>query len=187
MWLPNRAEALDFLRTHLTTDSLVRHCIATEAIMRTLAGNLGEDENLWGITGLFHDIDLDLVSGDLARHGLAAADLLRGKDFPEEGINAILAHNGDILGFKLVTRFDHALLAAETTTGLIVAAALVQPSRLIREVNFKSLKRRMKEKRFAAGVDREKILEIEKIGISLDDFLQMSLDSMMTVAGEIGL
>jgi uncharacterized protein len=187
MWLPDRDEALPFLKEHLKTENLVRHCIATEAILRALAQRLGHDEELWGITGLFHDMDLDLVDNDMNQHGRKTAQILEEKGFPEEGRQAILAHNGDVLDIPLVTPLDVALLAGETITGLVVATTLVYPSRKVADVKVKSIRKRMKEKRFAAGVDRDKVRKIEELGIPLDDFLNLALDSMRGVADEIGL
>jgi len=187
MWIPARDEALVFLKSHLTTTNLVRHCIATEAIMRALARRFGEDEHLWGITGLFHDLDLDLVDGDMTRHGLRTVEILRKEGYPEEGLAAILAHNGDVLNVPVETRFDKALLAAETTTGLVVATTLVYQSKKIADVKVKSVRKRMKEPRFAAGVDRSKMMLCEDIDIPLPEFLELSVDAMREVAEEIAL
>ena len=187
MWIPARDEALGFLKSHLTTTNLVRHCIATEAIMRSLARRFGEDEELWGITGLFHDLDLDLVGDDMGRHGRTTVGILREKGYPEEGLQAILAHNGDVLGVPVETRFDKALLAAETTTGLVVATTLVYLSKKIADLKVKSVRKRMKEPRFAAGVDRSKVALCEEIGIPLAEFLEVSVEAMRGVADEIGL
>ncbi|MFH1530078.1 MAG: HD domain-containing protein [Pseudomonadota bacterium] len=187
MWLPGRDEALGFLETHLVTTNLVRHCIATEAIMRSLARRFGEDEDLWGVTGLFHDLDLDLVGGDMGRHGRTTVEILRKEGYPEEGLQAILAHNGDVLGIDPGTRLDIALLSAETTTGLVVATTLVYPSKKIADLKVKSVLKRMKEPRFAAGVDRSKVMLCEEIDIPLAEFLGIAVDAMRGVAEEIGL
>jgi len=187
MWLPPGDEALEFLKTILKSPNLVRHCIATEAIMRSLARRFGEDEELWGITGLFHDLDLDLVDGDMNRHGRTTVEILRERGYPEEGLHAILAHNGDVLGVPLETRLDRALLAAETTTGLVVATTLVYQSKKLADVKVKSVRKRMKEPRFAAGVDRSKVMLCEDFGIPLPEFLGVALEAMRGVADEIGL
>ncbi|MBM4371049.1 MAG: HDIG domain-containing protein [Deltaproteobacteria bacterium] len=178
---------MTFLRSHLGTTNLVRHSLATEAILRALARRLGEDEELWGLTGLFHDLDLDLVGGDMARHARTTVDILKKMGFPDEGLAAILAHNGDVLGVPLRTPLDIALLAAETTTGLIVAAALVVPTRKLADVAAKSVLKRMKEQRFAAGVDRAKVMKCEALGIPLPEFIELSLEAMRGVAADIGL
>ena len=187
MWLPQGEEALAFLQTHLKNPNLVKHCIATAAILRALARRFGEDEALWGTTGLFHDLDLDLVGQDMTRHARVTVDLLREKGFPEEGLQAILAHNGDVLGVEPRSRFEIALLAAETTTGMIVATALVQPGRRLADVAVPSILKRMKEKRFAAGVDRSKIQLCERLGMTLEEFLGLSLAAMQGVADRMGL
>jgi putative nucleotidyltransferase with HDIG domain len=173
MWIPARDEALGFLKSHLTTTNLVRHCIATEAIMRSLARRFGEDEELWGITGLFHDLDLDLVGDDMARHGRTTVGILREKGYPEEGLQAILAHNGDVLGVPVET--------------LVVATTLVYLSKKIADLKVKSVRKRMKEPRFAAGVDRSKVALCEEIGIPLAEFLEVSVEAMRGVSDEIGL
>jgi uncharacterized protein len=187
MWLPDRDEALSILREHIKTENLVRHMIATEAIMRALARHFGEDEELWGITGLLHDMDLEIIDDDMHRHGLRTAEILGERSFPPEGLHAILAHNGDIIGVEKEGLFDHALSAAETITGLIVACTLVYPSRKIADVKPKSIRKRMREKRFAANVDRDRIRLIEKTGLPLDDFIPVALSAMSDYAHEIGL
>ncbi len=186
MWLPDRAEAEELLRTYVKQENLVRHMIATEAIMRALAKKLGEDEELWGITGLLHDMDLELVSNDLGRHALETVRILSEKGYPDAGLQAILTHNSET-GEKCTEPFHFALSAAETITGLIVACTLVYPSKRVGDVKPKSIRKRMKEKRFAANVDRDCIRLIEHVGISLDDFINLSLDAMKGVGPEIGL
>jgi putative nucleotidyltransferase with HDIG domain len=187
MWMPSREEAINLLREHIRNENLVRHMVATEAIMRALAPRLGGDPDLWGITGLLHDMDLEIIDDDMHRHAKTTVEILRGKGYPEAGLQAILAHNGDVLGIDKQGNFDHALSAAETITGMIVACTLVYPSRKVADVKPKSIRKRMKEHRFAANVDRERIRLIEEVGISLDDFIVLSLEAMQTVADEIGL
>lgn len=187
MWLPDRNEALALLRTHISQENLVKHMIATEVIMRSLARRLGEDEALWGIAGLLHDMDLEIVDGDMARHAIATTDILREKGFPAAGLQAILAHNGDVLGVEKSCSFDWCLSAAETITGLVVACTLVYPSRKVADVKLKSIRKRMKEKRFAAAVSRDRIRSIEEVGIGLEDFISLSLEAMKGAADELGL
>lgn len=187
MWIPAREEAMQLLRTHIKTENLIRHMVATEAIMRALATRLQGDPDLWGITGLLHDLDLEIIDDDMHRHARTTADILGGKDFPAEGLQAILAHNGDVLGIEKDGNFDHALSAAETITGLIVACTLVYPSKKVADVKPKSIRKRMKEHRFAANVSRERIALIENVGISLDEFIVLSLEAMKGVGEEIGL
>ena len=187
MWIPGREEALQLLRTHIKTENLIRHMVATEAIMRALAPRLQGDPELWGITGLLHDLDLEIIDNDMHRHARTAADILGPLGYPAAGLQAILAHNGDVLGLKKDGNFDHAPSAAETITGLIVACTLVYPSKKVADVKTKSIRKRMKEHRFAANVSRERIALIEEVGITLDEFIELSLDAMKGVAEEIGL
>ncbi len=187
MWIPGREEALKLLRSHIRNENLVRHMVATEAIMRALAPRLEGDPELWGITGLLHDMDLEVIDNDMHRHARTTAGILEAKGFPPEGLQAILAHNGDVLGIEMSGNFDYALSAAETITGLIVACTLVYPSKKVGDVKPKSIRKRMKEHRFAANVSRDRIRLIDKVGIPLDEFIILALDAMKGVAEEIGL
>jgi uncharacterized protein len=186
MWIPDRQEALDLLRHYIKNENLVKHCVATEAIMRSLAARFGADEQLWGITGLLHDLDLELLDNKLDNHARETVRILEGKGFPKEGLDAILTHN-DTLGVPCTETFHWALSAAETITGLVVACTLVYPSRKIADVRPKSIRKRMKEKRFAANVDRDRILFCEEIGIELNEFILLSLEAMKGAAVELGL
>ena len=186
MWLPERSEALLLLKEHIKADNLGKHCVASEFIMRALARHFGEDETLWGLAGLFHDIDLEEVQDDMSRHALVGSQLLEKLGFPAEGVNAVRRHN-DELGEPMETRLDYALSAAETITGLVVATALVYPSKNVADVKVKSITKRMKEKRFAANVSRERILLCEKIGFPLPDFVTLALSAMKEGAEELGL
>jgi putative nucleotidyltransferase with HDIG domain len=187
MSLPTREDALVLLKTHIKSENLVRHMIATEAIMRALASRLEADPELWGITGLLHDMDLEIIDDDMTRHARTTVEILARRGYPEAGLQAILAHNGDVLGIDLQAPFDYALSAAETITGLIVACTLVYPSRKVADVKPKSIRKRMKEHRFAANVSRERIALIEQVGIGLDDFILLSLAAMKDVSEAIGL
>ncbi len=186
-WLPERAEALAFLAQHLKTTNLVRHSLATEAVMRSLARRLGADEELWSLTGLFHDMDLDIVGNDMSRHGVTTAALLSERGFPEEGVRAIVAHNGDELGVAPEGLFQWALIAGETITGFVVACTLVHPSKCVAQVKPSSVRKRMKESRFAANVKRERIECIDRTGLSLDEFIALALAAMIEVKDSIGL
>lgn len=187
MLFNNREEALSLLNSKINQPNLIKHCLATEAIMRALAKRLGKDENLWGITGLLHDIDLEETRDDQTQHARIAAELLRENNFPEEVIQAVLAHNGEVLGIKRQTPFEHALACAETVTGLIVATALVYPDKKLASVKTKSVVKRMKESRFAQNVNREIIKECECLGLEMADFISLSIDAMLNVAPQLGL
>lgn len=185
--LLKREIALTFLNEHIKNQNLVNHMLASEAVMRALARKLDRDEDLWGITGLLHDVDLEIVDGDMDRHAKTAAYMLREKGFPEEGLQAVLAHNGDVLNIECKSDFDYALICAETITGMIVATALVYPDKKIKSVKPKSIRKRMKEKHFARNVNRDSILLCEKIGIDFEEFVVLSLEAMCGISDELGL
>ncbi|MBM4319099.1 MAG: HDIG domain-containing protein [Deltaproteobacteria bacterium] len=185
--LPSREQALRLLHEHLSDPQLLAHSLAAEAIMRRLARKLGEDEELWGLSGLLHDLDLQSVANDMSVHGRRTEQWLSELGFPRAGIEAVLRHNAEGLGLDRTTRFDHALAAAEQITGMIKAATLVLPSRKVADVKAASVLKRMKDKRFAANVDRASIAECGQLGIELPDFIQLSIEAMAEIADELGL
>jgi putative nucleotidyltransferase with HDIG domain len=182
-----RDEAYDLLCQHVQAENLRKHCLATEAILRALARRLGEDEALWGIVGLLHDLDFESTADLPAEHTKATCDLLRGKGFPEEALQAIREHNAEALGIARESRFGIALACGETITGLIVATALVMPDKKLASVKAKSVLKRMRKKDFARAVSREIIAECERLGIPLDEFAPLALEAMQGVADDLGL
>lgn len=160
--------------------------MASEAVLRALARHCGADEDLWGITGLLHDIDVEKTGGDSYRHGPTGAEMLKNEDIPQESLDAIIMHNEKAAGKLRETIFQHALAAGETVTGLIFAVALVYPDKKISSVKVKSVTKRMKEKIFAASVKRENILECEKLGLELDNFIEISLKALSPIETELG-
>ncbi len=185
--MTDRSAALDLLRRHVKSENMVRHCLASEAVMRALARRLGEDENLWGLAGLLHDVDVELTNADLAVHGMRAGELLRPAGYPEALIAAIAMHNEKASGKKREDRFHKALAAGETITGLITATTLVYPDKKLSSVKTSSVVKRMKEKQFAASVDRDIIRECEQIGIPLPEFAELAIGAMRSIAPELGL
>lgn len=181
-----RDEALDFIRRAVPKEALVLHMIATEAVMRAAAGRLGGDVEAWGLAGLVHDCDLGVTEGDFSRHGVEGARMLREAGLDEATCRAVEAHASHSACVP-ETAMEKALVAADQLTGLVTAAALVHPERRIAALSVKSLEKRMKEKRFAAGVDRDAIRSCESFGLPLDDFLGLGLEAMVSVAGELGL
>ncbi|MFC2070130.1 HDIG domain-containing metalloprotein [Chloroflexota bacterium] len=181
-----REEALDSIYENVENDNLVKHMLATEAIMGALAERLGRDKEEWRLAGLLHDIDVELTEGDMATHGRLGADLLREMAVEETIIHAILAHN-EMLGVPCETDLDKALFCADPLTGLITAAALVRPDKKLGSVEAKSVRKRFKEKSFAAGANRENIATCSELGIELDDFIEIGLKAMQGIAGELGL
>ena len=182
----NREEALQSVRTNVENENLVRHMLATEAIMRALARRPGEDEKEWGLTGLLHDIDVELTGGDMTSHSKLGADLVRDMGGSPAMARAILSHN-EAHGMPLETKLDKALFCADPLTGLITAAALVRPDKKLASVEAKSVKKRFKEKSFAAGANREQISQCSNLGIELDEFIELGLKAMRDIAADLGL
>ncbi len=182
-----REAALALVREKLAEQpNLIKHCLASEAIMRALAPRFGEEPEFWGLAGLLHDIDLGEVGDDMHRHAEVGAEFLRTHGVHKEIVEAVRRHN-EALGIPRQTTFDHALAAAETVTGLITATALVYPDKKLASVKTKSVTKRYKEKHFAAGADRAIIAECEQIGIPLAEFMELSLQAMTGIASELGL
>jgi putative nucleotidyltransferase with HDIG domain len=153
-----REEALALMTAHVQAAGLRRHMLAVEAAMRSYAARLGGDEESWRLAGLLHDYDWE-VHPTLESHPRDGAPLLRERGCPEEVVQAILAHNTAGTGVERARPMDFALLACDEVTGLVIAAALVRPSKDVREVELKSIQKRWKERAFAAGVDRPHVEE----------------------------
>lgn len=182
-----RAEALELVCSTFKSVHLVNHSLASEAVLRAVAGRLGADRDKWGLAGLLHDLDSE-SRPDLATHTSETVAILREKGVDPEIVEAIRLHNLTAWpGERRTTSFHYALAAGETITGLIVAAALVIPEKKLAAVKAKSVQKRYKEKAFAQGADRETIAECELAGIPLAEFCQLSLAAMQEIAGEIGL
>jgi len=182
-----RERALQLVKQHLTNPNLVKHSLATEAVLRALARHFGEDEELWGLTGLLHDLDAQATGDDLSLHTHQTVEILRTEGVAEEIIEAIRMHNEHAHGDKRSERFHHALAAGETITGLITATALVYPDKKLASVKPKSVRKRYKEKLFAAGANREIIAECELIGLPLPEFCDLCLEAMQGIAADLGL
>lgn len=179
----HRKEAFALVQQYVPNRNLVKHMIAVEAVMRRLARHFGEDEELWGLAGLLHDLDYSETVETFDRHGFRTAEILVDKDVPEAAIYAIKAHPGHV---PRQSRLDKALYAVDPLTGLVVAAVLMHPQKKLAALDVDYLKRRFKEKRFAAGADRNQIQACAEIGLELDEFLQLGLEGMCAVAGELG-
>ena len=179
-----REEALSLIKSKVKNVNLIKHMLATEAVMEVLAKNLGEDENLWGLAGLLHDVDYDQTVDEPHRHGLLGAEWLGELGVDIRIIQAVKSHPGHI---PPQSKMDWALYAVDPLTGLIVASALMHPSRRLRGMDKGFVLKRFKEKRFAAGANREQIKQCEKLGLSLNEFVDIALRAMRKVADEIGL
>lgn len=183
--MEQREYYLNLLSKHVSNPKMIAHCLASEAVMRELARHFGEDENVWGVAGLLHDLDVEITNADPKRHALVAAEMLE-EVLPADAVDAIRMHNEEATGLPRSTRFQHALAAGETIAGMIFATALVYPDKRIASVKPKSVIKRMKEKQFAASVNRDTILECEKIGLSLEEFVQLSLSALTPIAPSLG-
>jgi putative nucleotidyltransferase with HDIG domain len=180
-----RDEAYRLVESRLGGTHTLAHCLAAEACMRALAEKLEEDVELWGLTGLVHDLDLDETADDPARHTLVAAEILRDEGLDEQLVLAVLGHNDKA---PRETRMAQALWVVDPTTGMITAAALIRPSKSTHDLKVKSIKKRMKDKRFAAAVNRDQIRACtELLGLELGDFLDICLKAMDGVRDQIGL
>jgi putative nucleotidyltransferase with HDIG domain len=183
--MKTREYYLDLLKRHISNPKMIAHSLASEAVLKALAKKLGENEEVWGYAGLLHDIDVEITNGDSKTHALVGAEMLA-NELPLEAIDAIKMHNEQATGLPRSTRFQYALAAGETITGLVFATALVYPDKKIESVKVKSVTKRMKEKMFAASVNRETILECEKIGIPIDEFVDIALGALRPIALELG-
>ena len=181
-----RKEVLDSVKENVENENTVKHMLATEVIMVALARRFGEDEDEWGLTGLLHDIDMELTSGDMSSHSQLGADLAREMGASDVMVQAILRHN-EMHRFPLETKLDKALFCADPLTGLIIASALVRPDKKLASVEAKSVRKRFKEKSFAAGANREQIASCSELGLELNEFIALGLKAMQGIAAELGL
>lgn len=193
MSLPiSRGEALEFLKGMPQEKSDMNHYLESEAIMRALAEKFGEDVEYWGMVGLLHDVDWSLTKDDLGRHCVEAKGILREKGFDDEFIGIVQSHGCglDIIPTlkegKRTKKIEHALVAAETLTGLIYAYALMRGGK-ISDMKVKGLKKKFKSAAFAANCNRELIREIEKTGLELGEFFEISIGAVDRIRDEVGL
>jgi putative nucleotidyltransferase with HDIG domain len=179
-----RQEAMEVVKSHVANDRLIKHMIAVEAVMKALADRLGEDSRKWGLTGLVHDLDYDETVKDPERHGKVGAAYLRGMGVEDDITRAVESHAGHV---ARETTLDKALFATDPLTGLIVAAALMHPGKKLEGVTAEFVLNRFKEKRFAAGADRDQIRSCEELGLDLEEFVKIGLTAMQSVSEELGL
>ena len=182
-----REEALALVKKNVTKRNILYHMVAVEAIMERLAGSLGENEELWGLTGLLHDIDYEKTEGNPEKHALLSEEILRNFDVPEEIVRAIKAHNFRYTHVKPQSTMEKALIACDALSGLLVACALVMPSKKLAEVKVDTVAKKFRDKSFARGVERERILFCEEFGIPRKVFFKLALNGLKAVSSEIGL
>jgi putative nucleotidyltransferase with HDIG domain len=180
----NREQAIDLVRDRAENETTVRHLISVEGVMRRLARHFGEDEETWSLVGLFHDLDQDQIHDDPARHAYQAAEWLRQAGVDERVVNGVLAHAHEQYRND---RMSQAIVHADAVAGLLVAAALVRPEKA-QGMKVSSVKKKLKEKAFAPGVNREEISEVEeRLGLTLDEFIALGIEGLQEVASEIKL
>jgi len=193
MKLPiSREQALELLKKWPQSKADFRHYLMSEAIMRDLAKKLGEDEDYWAMLGLLHDVDWALTKSNTKEHLTKAPEILKEVGFDDEFIDIIISHGygyeelSELKDKKRTKKIEHALAACETLTGLIYAYALMRGNK-VSDMKVKGLKKKFKDKTFAAGCDRDIIKEIEQVGISLDDFFEVGIKALQEIKEEIGL
>ena len=182
-----RQEALIYMMDNVKNTNLRKHILAVEAVMRRLAVQLGEDEEKWGLTGLLHDIDYETTKDNPERHSMVGAEMLEEAGLDPEIVEAVRAHN-DHHRLPRETLMAKALYAADPLTGLIVAGALVNPSKKLSAIDPKFIINRFGEKAFARGARREPMLAAKtELGLELEEFVALGLEAMQGIAGELGL
>ena len=179
-----REQALDLVKAKVKTKNLIKHMLAVEAIMKKLAVHFGEDPELWGLTGLLHDLDYDQTVNDFEKHSLLTAEWLNQYDLDDRIIYAIKSHPKKV---EPKSKMDWSLFATDPLSGLIVASALMHPTKKLKDVTVEFVLNRFKEKRFAAGASREDIKTCENIGLSLEKFVELALEGMKEIDTELGL
>jgi putative nucleotidyltransferase with HDIG domain len=189
--LPSRTDALAIQHEYTQSDSLRKHMLAVEAAMRAYAAKFGEDPERWGLAGLMHDFDYERFPNSehspTEGHPAYGVRVLRERGWPDDILEAILGH-ATYSGVPREGRMAKALFAVDELTGLVTATALVRPSRSILEVDARSVKKKMKDKAFARGVNRDDVLQgAQELDVDLDEHIQFVVDAMRSVADSLGL
>jgi putative nucleotidyltransferase with HDIG domain len=185
--MKTREDAWELLCRHTESDSLRKHMLAVEACMRYYAEKHGEDPELWGVVGLLHDFDYE-KNPNLEDHPKVGMSILKDEGWPEQIIRAIGSHAAERTGVERQSKMEHALFAVDELSGFILAVTYVRPSRSIVDVQVSSVKKKMKDKRFAAAVSREEMVQgAEELGITLDEHISNCIEAMKRVASELGV
>jgi predicted hydrolase (HD superfamily) len=183
---PSREEALALFRKYNKSESLLKHALSVEGVMRFMARKAGEDENKWGVIGLVHDLDYEMYPD---QHCAMTRKILEENGWPEEYMRAVVSHGwGLVSEVEPVSLLERTLFAMDELTGLVTTSALVRPSRSVIDMESKSVKKKWNDKRFAAGVDRSVIEKgADMLGVTIDELITDCIMGMRTVAVEIGL
>jgi len=189
--LPSREQALALLHEWIENPNLRKHCYAVEAVLRAYARKLGEDEERWGITGLIHDFDYERFPNDAhsptEEHPSEGVRVLRSKGYPEDILQAILGH-AQYTNTPRESKMAKTLFAVDELTGLITATALVRPTKSVHEVDAKSVRKKMKDKAFARGVNREDVINgANELGVDLDEHIAFVIGAMQARSADLGL
>ncbi|MDI6732490.1 MAG: HDIG domain-containing protein [Planctomycetota bacterium] len=179
-----RQEALSLMQSRVSNNNLRKHILAVESVMKHLARELKQDEDKWGLVGLLHDLDYEETKNTPEQHTIITAQFLSDKSVEQEIIDAIKAHADKKERDSLM---EEAIYCADPVTGFLVACALIHPDKKLAPIDVEFARNRMKEKRFAAGANREAMQNCAKLGIGLERFLQISLDAMKSISGDLGL
>jgi predicted hydrolase (HD superfamily) len=184
--IPTRESALELFKQYNKTESLLKHALSVEAVMRYMAGKSGEDEEKWGVIGLIHDLDWELYP---EQHCQMTEKILRENSWPEDYIRAVMSHGwGLATDVEPVALVEKTIYAIDELTGLVATSALVRPSKSIMDMEARSVKKKWNDKRFAAGVDRSVIEKgAEMLGVTVEELINDCIMGMRNVAGEIGL
>jgi len=181
----DRERMLDSIYANVQNRNMIKHMLATEAIMRRLARRVGEDEEEWGLTGLIHDIDVELVKDDMSSRSRLGADLAEELGANEAMTHAILCHN-EAHDIPRETKLDKALFCANPLSQLIIAAALAHPDKL-GGLTTEAVMNRLREDGFAPGVNQEQIAQCQEIGLELEEFVGLGIEAMKDIASELDL
>jgi putative nucleotidyltransferase with HDIG domain len=180
----NREEALELVRKHLKNKNLVKHCLAVEACMRSIASRLNQDVEKWGLAGALHDLDYEITEKSPELHTTETVKILKELAVEPDIIQAIQAHAAQV---PCQSQMDWAIYSIDPLTGLIIAATLMHPSKKLKEVDVEFVKRRYKEKSFARGANREDIEQCKNIPLELDEFIAICLKAMQDIDKDLGL
>ncbi len=181
----SREEAFALLKKYVREDKLLKHSVAVETILRTVARKLGKDEELWGLTGLLHDLDYEYTQKEPEKHANISAQILEDL-LPEEAINAIRGHNYKHTDYLPIASLDKSLIAADAASGLILATALVMPSKTLAEVKIETLMNKFNDTSFARGCSRAKIELCIDVGLDVEAFLKLGLNALKEISGQLG-
>lgn len=185
-YIPNRADALALLKEYTENEALIKHALAVEGVMRYIARKTGQDEEPWGVIGLIHDLDYDKFPDEHCRKTEA---ILKEKGWPEDYVRAVVSHGfGICTDVEPRTDLEKTLFAIDELTGLVAASALVRPSKSVKDMQAKSVKKKWKDKRFAAGVRRDIIAKgADMLDVEISELITDTIEGMREVADDIGL